>query len=772
MRVFTEELSTSGLSVGAMKAEDFGSLGEILKRAATGYESSPGIDQWIEETFAYDPVGRLRFQTRPHLAGAASNQGTIEFRYDGTGQLIEEIYPGAPNDGGPTSIYHASGTRNTWLEDITFSNFASSVEIASQRVLSTTGAPTAFDTGSVRFSDPDGLTVSTRDAAATYTEYAYGAFRQLSRVEVGRNIGGGVTTIEYHPYGLKRRHSHPDLPHQGGVPGAESYLYDAFDQLRERTDSRGIFTRYQYDKLGRMIDRQAFDPNIPEPIEVARWHYDHADGQVSGPNEIGRLVQVLSGSFADPFRYQARYAYQAGSFGLLEGVDRIVGTESFATTFSYDADFHRLEGVQYPTTGGAFIVGRSFDSRGNLIKVWDGIPSNPPNPEKPPFWRVNGTSEGYRIESEIFGNNALTTTTYEPLTGGVKTLRTVSAPGPNSVAIQGFEYSYSANGNLATRTNTEAASVDQFGYDELNRLKFINDDEVATYDFQGRIRTKRGVGTYAYDPNTGPLHAPRTVTAGGVTRNFFYDGSGNERERTDGPEGIRTTEYNSFNLPNFVTDTLPVPSTTTFEYDGDQSRVAKTEVAENIDRRTVYAGGIYERITDSSSGSPVVTHKYFVFAGGRQVAQVERTQGVPGENVMYLHGDHLGSTQLITRGTPEPSSQFVLHEQRFDSWGKPEGVPAWDSANEDVRNVTHGIYRSRTRPAAQSHQHARRMYDPELGRFMSPDPFVPSPLYSQSFDRYAYVEQSASVHRSERIYRGGFAKRKWPGKGEDAEPDR
>jgi hypothetical protein len=32
-----------------------------------------------------------------------------------------------------------------------------------------------------------------------------------------------------------------------------------------------------------------------------------------------------------------------------------------------------------------------------------------------------------------------------------------------------------------------------------------------------------------------------------------------------------------------------------------------------------------------------------------------------------------------------------------------------------------------------------RMYDPRLGRFLSPDPFVQAPDYSQSFNRYSYV---------------------------------
>ena len=32
-----------------------------------------------------------------------------------------------------------------------------------------------------------------------------------------------------------------------------------------------------------------------------------------------------------------------------------------------------------------------------------------------------------------------------------------------------------------------------------------------------------------------------------------------------------------------------------------------------------------------------------------------------------------------------------------------------------------------------------RVYDPELGRFMSADPFVQAPYNSQSYNRYSYV---------------------------------
>jgi RHS repeat-associated protein len=735
MRVLTEELSTSGQDVGAMKVEDFGPRGEILKRDVTGYQTETHADQWVEETFTYDHVGRLKAQTRPHPAAAPNDQGEIQLFYDDTGELIEEKYPGDPSEGGPTSVYHASATRHTWLDEDAagyFGDFGVRVGVVSQRVHSTEGAAAGLAVGSRHVVDPDGLIVTARDAADTFTDYAYGPFRQLGRVEVGRDQGV-QTTIEYFPYGRKMRHTDPDT-------GVETYdLYDAFDQLKEVTDARGVTKKFDYDALGRMTEALAFVPELPEASEKTTWDYDGVDGEPVGPNEFGRLVQVRSGSGAVPNRHVTRYFYQAGNTGLLQEVDRTIGDASFATAFSYD-DFNRVELIQYPIAGNAFAVRRTYDQRGNLIKVSDASPPNTP------YWQVTATSQGYRIASETFGNNAVTTTEYDPFSGRLEGLRTASQA-QNGVVLQDFSYEYTPNGNLKRRENTSAPRIDQFRYDELDRLTHTTRDnqqevQVATYDPRGNIKTKVGVGTYNYVHPTGvprPVHAPRTVTNGGAPRTFLYDPSGNEVERTGGPEGTRTTEYTSFNLPTVITDALPAQLTTTFEYDGDHTRVIKTESTVSGQRTTVYAGSLYERVTDHTSGTAVVTHKYRIFAEGKQVAQLERTQGeLP--NTVYLHGDHLGSVQLITKGEPDSSSNLVVHEQIFDPWGKPEGTAAWDGAADPrAHNVRTGFTGHEHDPGHSLINMRGRIYDPELGRFMTADPIVQAPFYSQSYNRYAYV---------------------------------
>ena len=594
MRVLTEDVSSSTGATGARTIEDFGPLGEILKRDATGYqehpnEAQPHNDQWVEEHFTYDHWGRLKTQSRPHVVETSEPQGEVDFYYDGTGQLIEERYPAA--SGVRTSVYHAIATRNTWLDDpeMLFSGKGVIVDFVSPRAEKAEDIDAVFARGSVRLSDPDGLTVTTRDAMDTLTDYTYGPFRQLKKVDVGRDQGV-ETFIEYYPYGRKMRHTDPDT-------GVETYdIYNAFDELEQMTDARGVRKEYRYDLLGRMFEAFAFVNGLPEADERTFWDYDGVDGQATLPNEMGRLVKVSSGSGADPNRHETRYHYQVGNVGLLAGVDRKIGTETFATAFTYD-DFNRVESVHYPSAAGAFAVYRDYDARGNLIKVWDGITTNSP------YWQVKDTSQGYRIANEKFGNNATTRTVYEPFTGRLSSLRTDIPTSPQPTTLQGFDYTYWPNGNLLNRYNTTTGRNETFRYDDLDRLRWIkrnteNEVEVAAYSMHGNIQTKVDVGTYNYvHPSGGPVHAPRTVTNGTATRTFFYDPSGNEIQRTGGPEGTRTTElYTSFNLPTVIRDTSPAPVTTTFEYDGDHTRVISREQTQIGDRETVYVGGIYERV--------------------------------------------------------------------------------------------------------------------------------------------------------------------------------
>ncbi|MBD3646356.1 MAG: RHS repeat-associated core domain-containing protein [Pseudomonadales bacterium] len=119
--------------------------------------------------------------------------------------------------------------------------------------------------------------------------------------------------------------------------------------------------------------------------------------------------------------------------------------------------------------------------------------------------------------------------------------------------------------------------------------------------------------------------------------------------------------------------------------------------------------------------------------------------GTTGE-FYYLHRDHLGSVDVITSG-----SGSVLERLAFDpfggrreaDWSSDITPPSLDPilANCDkitCRGFTDHEHLDRT---GIVHMNGR-IYDPVIGRFLSADPIVQAPLYSQSYNRYAYTFNS------------------------------
>ena len=212
-----------------------------------------------------------------------------------------------------------------------------------------------------------------------------------------------------------------------------------------------------------------------------------------------------------------------------------------------------------------------------------------------------------------------------------------------------LSYWYDVGGNVtAVRDASNANQVQHFAYDALDRLVYAYTEEQGgtsagtytrtyTYDAVGNMSGRRiddgNWVTYTYASNQ-----PHAVT--GLADGSFgavYDANGNMITRTEAitSAGAVATYTQEFDVENRLVRVVSGTQETVFIYDGDGARVAQV-TPDGV--TTLYVGELYE----VRRGSPDAVTRYY-YLGGQRVAMRQ-----PDDAVVWLHGDHLGSTSLTT----------------------------------------------------------------------------------------------------------------------------
>jgi RHS repeat-associated protein len=247
------------------------------------------------------------------------------------------------------------------------------------------------------------------------------------------------------------------------------------------------------------------------------------------------------------------------------------------------------------------------------------------------------------------------------------------------------------------------------------------------------FQTKDGYTDYAYGTAGTKPHA---VTA--ARGNFYsYDANGN----LTGGAG-RVITWNSANLPTRITKGSAV---TDFSYGPDRARYKQVSTVSGVTTTTFYVGKLYEQSTVGTQN----TYKNYIHAGGRVVA-IRETINSGTAVTKYLHQDHLGSTDVITSSTGQ-----VLERQSFDAFGTRRVASTWNPSATPITSPysTRGYTgHEQVDPVGLIHMNGR-VYDPDLGRFISADPTVQAPGNGQSLNRYSYVWNNPLAYTDPSGYR-------------------
>ena len=501
-----------------------------------------------------------------------------------------------------------------------------------------------------------------------------------------------MVSMEYNKRGQQTLLTDPDY-------GTVQYTYDAYDQLVQQVSPRNDKTTMVYDGFGRMIEQ-----TDPEGITI--WSYN------TTPGTKGTLKFITLNGHTTSFTYDnlLRTTSQTES----------INGENYTTAFTYDA-LSRLKKTIHPSGVGTI---NYYNAQGELYTIRSTT-------DEQLLWKTNRVNHLGQLELFTVGNELQTEQTYDPQT---KRLTAISTKYQAQI-VQDLEYDWDHIGNLSSRTKwinrpQNQKLTESFTYDALNRLETISLNNepsgMHAYDNLGNIALKKVDGNVIFDnakygeTYDGKPNGPHALTSALTTKDVF-------------PVDIQNIEYNTFDKLKVIKEGNKLLNVS---YGNHRQRIMQEFTDENTTITKRWAGAC--EYIDTNGTTRLLTY----LSGPQGVfALVEKQQGI--NKIFYIHKDHLGSWNTIT-----DTKRNLLQELSFDSWGTRRDPETWRVFKETPLAP---IYDR----GFTGHEHLYsfglinmngRVYDPTVSRMLSPDNYVQSPDFSQSFNRYSYCLNNPHIY--------------------------
>lgn len=663
---------------------------EMLQFDASGRPTLIEDSNGIRTRMVYDPEGRL---LRVAQGTNTSIKSVTRHVYDDKGQLVKTIAPNgtflryAYDDAGrlirminsDSKILYTLDNAGNRIREV-YKDSAGNVRYKHRQVfdeLSRVIREIDDNGDKTRYAyDVNGNLTKIIDGNANKTRFVYDAldrqtrtvdaldgrtvqtFNELDQLTRVKDPRDNATRYVYNAFGDLIREISPDT-------GKTVNTVDAAGNVVRRKDARGVITRYSYDALNRLT--HIVYPSDPSLNVVLV--YDNGSGC---GYSIGRLCEIKDASGI------TRYSYDA--LGRLIQVIETRGALSFTTSYGYDLSGN-VTGITLPS---GRTIAYGLDGNGQINSVNAGIGGAGTILADAITYLPFGGIEGL-----TYGNGITLTNTYN--TAYQLTDRHIGS-------LLNDNYSYDAAGNITVKGTAS------YGYDPLYRL--LNENSNAglfdySYDAIGNRLTegKNGSSTsYIYPFDSSKLSAinatPVTYDAAGniitdIQRSYTIDAAG--RVQDVSISGALAGSY-IYNANNQRTEKTVNGSTTHYVYG--------------------LGGQLYGEY--DSTGNLI---REYVYLNGEPLAQIDS-----GENIAYLHTDHIGTPRIAT-----DSNADQVWGWQSDAFGN--GSPT-GSATVNLRFA--GQYYD-----AESglHYNWNRYYDPQTGRYITSDPIG----LDGGLNTYAYV---------------------------------
>ena len=538
---------------------------------------------------------------------------------------------------------------------------------------------------------------------------------------------GGIITYQYYCGGQVK--SVTCSPKNGGAPSTTSFEYDAMGNRIKITDPDAGVIRTAYNAFGEVLKHQtAEQANIERfPAQYVSTQYD-VGGRVISQKTVTGSFDENSGAQSDLITYlyseispikgmlksdssaTAKKEYFYDNYLRLKQVKESVmsnGAVEKDFTFKYEYDIYgRLSKETYPE-GSVLTYG--YDNYGYPVnkKLANAV-----------IWEAKDYGEQGQLISHKIGNNTTITKGFD----NKGRLTNITATGANNTIYQNMSYGYHPDGNMSFRTDVTISKKEWFQYDKQNRL--IGWETTNLYDSEptyltrieyagNRISQKENIGAYTYSelPHHGVESSGKTYVSN-IAVETAYD-----HNRIDGRARV-----SKITLEN---------DSVVYTYGTADELIKKVEKKGKNLLTTYYAaGGRYELRVDNTTN----TETKLLYLGSGVVKY--DAPGTVEDKMLYLLKDHLGSIVKVL--SINSNGVNVVESFSYDVWGNRRNSTDWTYTGINVPNY---IFKGFT-----GHEHIEgfglihmkgRVYDPALGMFLSPDPYVQSST-AMGFNRYMY----------------------------------
>lgn len=488
--------------------------------------------------------------------------------------------------------------------------------------------------------DLDGNRITMDDVAGT-TEYEYDEIGRITAVNL---TSGKQIKYSYDEYGNLAKLTYPDNT-------TVQYTYNELDQLTQIKDRQNKVTTYERDANGNIT-------------KVTRPNSTYTTIEYDDMGQITKLVNMGKNPYYNTKKELSSFAYIYDQSGFIKSETAKSGNKVTVNLYDYDQRGQIIQTTTTVTNNGSLIetttLNYTYDNAGNRLTS------------------VKTTNNKLMCDIKYTYDDNSQLTDIENNCGDDSKYKHVVL-------------SYDKNGNLVRYASSETNDVQEYTYDNENRLKAITENGsllmAALYDGDGeRIFRLDSRQNAQYTSNKGGT-AESVIYSTGAGSGIAYDHDMIMDEMLI-PNGIDDKNAINYELTGYINDINTEYSQVLMEYGASQS-----------------VTNIYEYGAQRNSATINGTKGYYLYDGRGSVASLS---GSNGSNTISYSYDAYGNTAK--------SSTLINNPYQY---------------NAEYTDSSTGYQYLRA-----------RYYDASTGRFLTKDTVLGSTEKPLSRNLYAYVENN------------------------------